>query len=167
MRDRSTSKAIMPIAVKSVVWSTIFVAANTLLPQLFHSVALSGQQFLPIMLFTIVAAILFGVKAGVATAILSPLVSMLIFDMPSSAMTSILIVKGVAAAAVIGYGAYRVGRVSIYTLVASVAAYQVVGFVVSSLVFNMSQAVDMLLISWPAVILQLVVGYVVIKKIAK
>lgn len=164
---QTTTMALAPSAKRTIIWSTVFVAANVLLPQLFHTASLSGQAFLPIMLFTITAAILFGARAAIATAIISPLVSMLIFGMPTAEMTALLIIKGVAAAAAIAYARHLLGKVTPLALLGAIAAYQVVGIIAASLIFSLSSALEMALISWPAVLLQLVVGYIVIRKIAK
>ena len=59
--------------VKTYVTALLFVAGNIVLPQLFHLVPQGGVTWLPIYFFTLVGAYKYGWKAGLLTAVLSPL----------------------------------------------------------------------------------------------
>lgn len=61
---------------------TAFVMGNILLPQLVHTIPQGGFIFLPIYFFTLIAAYKYGWKAGLLTAILSPIINYLAFNMP-------------------------------------------------------------------------------------
>lgn len=144
-----------------------FVAANVLLPQLFHLVNFGGTAFLPILLFTLVAAAAYGITAGVITAILSPIVSMGIFGMPSPEMAIILISKGLTLALVLGYTANKFSKISILNIIIAIASYQIVGFAITAIMFDTAFATNAMLISYPGVIMQIVGGFLLIKMISK
>ena len=71
--------------VKTYVTALLFVAGNIVLPQLFHLVPQGGVTWLPIYFFTLVGAYKYGWKAGLLTAVLSPLLNSWWFGMPAPA----------------------------------------------------------------------------------
>lgn len=71
---------------KTYLIAAAFVVGNILLPQLAHTVPQGGFIFLPIYFFTLVAAYKYGWKAGLLTAVLSPVVNHLLFGMPPLAV---------------------------------------------------------------------------------
>lgn len=167
MTTSLTVKSISHREIKSYVLALLFVTANVLLPQLFHLINFGGTAYLPILFFTLVAAATYGITAGVTTAIISPLLSMAIFGMPSLEMTLILISKGLTLALVLGYMADKFSTISILSIVIAIAAYQVVGFITTTIILNIGDAANLLLISYPAVIMQLIGGYFLIKILSK
>ena len=72
--------------------AALFVAGNIVFPQLCHLVQLGGPTWLPIYFFTLVGAYKYGWKAGLLTAIASPVVNSLRFSMPlMAALPAILL----------------------------------------------------------------------------
>ena len=86
-----------------------------------------GAVLLPIYFFTLVAAVKYGWRAGLLTAVASPLVNALLFGMPGVAALPPILVKSVVLALVAGYAAQRLLRVSIPMLAGVVLAYQFAG----------------------------------------
>ena len=62
--------------------AALFVAGNVLLPQLCHLVPQGGVRWLPIYFFTLIAAYKYGWRAGMLTAVASPLINSALFGMP-------------------------------------------------------------------------------------
>ena len=78
--------------VKTYLFALLFVAGNILLPQLCHLLPLGGPTLLPIYFFTLVAAYKFGLRVGLLTAVLSPVVNHLLFAMPAAAVLAYQVV---------------------------------------------------------------------------
>ena len=64
--------------------AALFVAGNVLLPQLCHLVPQGGVRWLPIYFFTLIAAYKYGWRAGMLTAVASPLINSALFGMPAA-----------------------------------------------------------------------------------
>ena len=79
--------------VKTYLFTLLFVAGNIALPQLCHLVPYGGPTLLPIYFFTLIAAYKYGFRVGLLTAILSPVINHLLFDMPSEAVLPIILIN--------------------------------------------------------------------------
>ena len=66
-------------SVRTYLFAIIFIAGNLLLPQLAHFVPNGGPMLLPIYFFTLIAAYKYGIRVGLLTALLSPLINNLLF----------------------------------------------------------------------------------------
>ncbi|MFR3489535.1 MAG: ECF transporter S component [Alistipes ihumii] len=106
--------------------AALFVAGNVLLPQLCHLVPQGGVRWLPIYFFTLIAAYKYGWRAGMLTAVASPLINSALFGMPA-ADTLPYSVQIVAAGRRRGLTAARCRRVSLPLLAAVVLGYQAIG----------------------------------------
>lgn len=144
------------------IYTAAFVVGNVVLPQFFHTINFGGESFLPIILFSLIATMICGFKAGLVTAILSPLVSATIFGMPSPEMTVVLLVKGVAFVSVLTLMSRNSG-ISLLRVIGAIVAYQVAGFVAAALLFGGSMALNSMLLSYPAVLLQITAAYLILK----
>lgn len=143
--------------LRTYLWAAVFVAANIALPALCHTMGLGGAVLLPILFFTIVATLRYGMVCGVVTAICSPLLSQLITGMPEGGMLAVLLAKSVTIAVVAGLVAARSARVNIYHALLIIISYQLVGaMVVWVMAGSLASAWAQVAISWPAMILQLV-----------
>lgn len=105
----------------------LFVAGNILLPQLCHFIPQGGFIFLPIYFFTLIASCKYGWKAGLLTAILSPLANNVLFGMPPMAVFPSILTKSILLVAAAGLIISRCHRASIASLAGIVLSYQVVG----------------------------------------
>ncbi|NLT03346.1 MAG: ECF transporter S component, partial [Bacteroidales bacterium] len=127
-----TTLAFQPLnlaitAPKTWLFAGAFVAGNLLLPQLCHLIPNGGLMFLPIYFFTLVAAYKFGLKTGLLTALLSPVLNSLLFGMPVVAMLPIILVKSTLLAVAASMVASRSRQVSLLLLALVVLSYQLVG----------------------------------------
>ncbi len=149
------------------LFALLFIVGNIALPQLCHLVHLGGPTMLPIYFFTLVGAYKYGLKVGVLTAVLSPLVNSALFGMPAVAVLPAILAKSVLLAVAAGYMARRFHRITIPALLGVVLAYQVAGTLIEwALVGNFYLAAQDFRIGIPGMLLQVFGGYALLKAIA-
>ena len=147
------------VNVRTYLFAVLFVGGNMLLPQLCHLMPDGGKIFLPIYFFTLIASYKFGLKVGILTAVLSPLCNHLLFGMPPAGMLPVLLVKSTLLALVGAIVADRSQRV---------VAYQVLGGIAEWLIASdLSAALQDFKIGFPGMLLQVVLGWVILKGLAK
>ncbi len=153
---------------KTYLFASLFIAGNMLLPQLCHFVPGGGLTWLPIYFFTLIAAYKYGLRVGLLTAVLSPLVNSLLFGMPAVAMLPVILAKSTLLAGASAYAAHKFGKISIFALIGVVLSYQLIGIVVEWIaVKDFSVAVAHLRMAVPGMLIQVFGGYFVLKTIAK
>lgn len=153
---------------KTYLVALAFVVGNIVLPQICHLVPNGGITFSPIYFFTLVAAYKYGWKAGLLTAILSPLLNYALFGMPPlTALPAITLKSGLLAIAA-GLAAGYFKRVSIPILAGVVLVSQIVGtmgeWVLKGSLYAAAQDFR---IGIPGMLLQVVGGYLIIKYLIK
>ena len=139
------------VNVRTYLFAVLFVGGNMLLPQLCHLMPDGGKIFLPIYFFTLIASYKFGLKVGILTAVLSPLCNHLLFGMPPAGMLPVLLVKSTLLALVGAIVADRSQRVSLLHVAA----------------VDLSAALQDFKIGFPGMLLQVVLGWVILKGLAK
>lgn len=150
--------------VKTYAVATLFIAGNLVLPQLFHLVPQGGTTWLPIYFFTLVGAYKYGWRAGLLTAILSPLLNSALFGMPAAAVLPAILIKSILLALAAGFAAQRFQRVSIALLAAVVAAYQVLGTLGEwALTGSLYAALQDFRIGLPGMLLQVFGGFAFVR----
>ena len=153
---------------KTYLYSAMFVIGNILLPQLCHLVPQGGLMLLPIYFFTLVGAYCYGINLGLLTAVLSPVVNSMLFGMPPAAALPAILVKSVSLAVVASYVAHRSQRVSLGLLALVVVAYQLVGMAFEYVYTgSLYAALQDVRLGIPGLLMQVLLGYVFIKKISK
>ena len=156
------------VNVRTYLFAVLFVGGNMLLPQLCHLMPDGGKIFLPIYFFTLIASYKFGLKVGILTAVLSPLCNHFLFGMPPAGMLPVLLVKSTLLALVGAIVADRSQRVSLLHVAAVVVAYQVLGGIAEWLIASdLSAALQDFKIGFPGMLLQVVLGWVILKGLAK
>ena len=156
------------VNVRTYLFAVLFVGGNMLLPQLCHLMPDGGKIFLPIYFFTLIASYKFGLKVGILTAVLAPLCNHLLFGMPPAGMLPVLLVKSTLLALVGAIVADRSQRVSLLHVAAVVVAYQVLGGIAEWLIASdLSAALQDFKIGFPGMLLQVVLGWVILKGLAK
>ena len=156
------------VNVRTYLFAVLFVGGNMLLPQLCHLMPDGGKIFLPIYFFTLIASYKFGLKVGILTAVLSNLCNHLLFGMPPAGMLPVLLVKSTLLALVGAIVADRSQRVSLLHVAAVVVAYQVLGGIAEWLIASdLSAALQDFKIGFPGMLLQVVLGWVILKGLAK
>ena len=114
--------------VKTYLFALLFVAGNIILPQLCHLIPLGGPTLLPIYFFTLIAAYQFGIRVGLLTAILSPVVNHLFFAMPAAAVLPAILIKSVLLAlAASAVARHAKDKIMFGGLLAVILAYQIIG----------------------------------------
>lgn len=112
---------------KTYLAASLFVLGNIALPQLFHLIPQGGITWLPIYFFTLIGAYKYGWKAGLLTAVFSPVVNSFLFGMPAPAVLPTILLKSVLLALTAGVTARRSRRVTLPLLALVVLSYQVAG----------------------------------------
>lgn len=113
--------------LKTYLLVTLFVIGNILFPQLCHAIPNGGKILLPIYFFTFIASYKYGIKVGLLTAILSPVVNSLLFGMPSLAIIPSILIKSVVLSISASFIASKTNKVSLITLLIVILSYQFVG----------------------------------------
>ena len=138
------------------------------LPQLFHTIRLGGPTWLPIYFFTLVGAYKYGWRAGLLTALASPVANALLFGMPAAAALPAIVLKSVLLAGAAGYAAARFRRASLALLAAVVLFYQAAGTLGEwALAGSFHTAVQDFRIGLPGMLLQIFGGWAFINFIIR
>jgi len=154
--------------VKTYIFALLFVVGNIVFPQLCHLVSLGGPTLLPIYFFTLIAGYKFGIRVGLITAVLSPVVNNLLFGMPATAALLAILTKSVLLAVASALAAYYFKKVSLLTVLMVVLAYQVVGSLFEwAYVGNLFAAIQDFRIGIPGMLLQWFGGYALLRLISK
>jgi len=155
-------------SLKTYLVASLFVVGNVVAPQLAHLVPQGGFIFLPIYFFTLIAAYKYGLKVGLLTALLSPLINHLLFGMPPVAVLPAILVKSSILAVAASLLAKRANAVTILNLVFAVLSYQLVGTLIEwAMVGDFMVAVQDFRIGIPGMLLQVFGGYALLKAIEK
>ncbi len=113
--------------LKTYLFVFLFVAGNIILPQLCHLIPDGGKIFLPIYFFTLISSYKYGVKVGLLTAVLSPVINSLLFGMPALAVLPAILTKSIVLALAASFVANKTHKVSIVNLLIVILTYQCVG----------------------------------------
>ena len=149
---------------RTYLTASLFVLGNIVLPQVFHLIPQGGMMWLPIYFFTLIGAYKYGWKAGLLTAVFSPVVNSLLFGMPMPAVLPAILLKSILLAVFAGYVAHRYNKISIPLLFATVLLYQIVGTLGEwALKGDFYLAAQDFRIGIPGMLLQVFGGYVFIK----
>lgn len=154
--------------VKTYLFALLFVAGNIALPQLCHLVPMGGQTLLPIYFFTLIASYKFGIRVGLLTALLSPVVNHLLFGMPAAAVLPALLIKSGLLAGAAAFAARYTKKVSLAALLGVVLAYQVTGTAFEwALCGDFFLAVQDFRMGIPGMLIQWFGGYALLKAISR
>ncbi len=150
--------------LKTYLFVLLFVAGNIILPQLCHLIPDGGKMFLPIYFFTLVASYKYGVKVGLMTAVLSPIINSLLFGMPAFALLPAILTKSVVLALAASFVANKTHKISIVNLLIVVLTYQCVGTLAEwAMTSSFYVAIQDFRLGIPGMILQLFGTYFLLK----
>ena len=153
---------------RTYLFALLFIAGNLLLPQLCHLVPQGGMILLPIYFFTLIAAYKFGLKVGLLTALVSPILNSVLFGMPVVTLLPIILVKSTLLAVAASVAARYTGRVTLTAVVATVIAYQALGMLFEwAYTSSLSAAMQDIRLGLPGMLLQGIGGYALLRLIAK
>lgn len=154
--------------VKTYMFATLFTVGNIALPQLCHLLPAGGPTWLPIYFFTLIAAYKFGLRVGMLTAVLSPLLNSLLFAMPALAVLPAILIKSCLLAGIAALLAHRIQQVSLGALLAVILGYQVIGTLCEwALCSNFMLAIQDFRLGIPGMLLQWIGGYYTLKALNK
>jgi len=154
--------------IKTYFFAILFIAGNLALPQLCHYIPGGGLTWLPIYFFTLIAAYKYGLKVGLLTAVLSPLLNYFLFEMPALAILPVIISKSVLLASCAAFAAKYTAKVSLISLLLVVVAYQLSGSVIEwAIVQDLFMVKKNLITGIPGMLIQVTAGYVLLKSISK
>ena len=149
--------------MRTWLFATLFIAGNIVLPQLCHLIPQGGLMLLPIYFFTLIAAYKYGLRVGLLTALLSPLINSVLFGMPPAAALPIITIKGVLLAGAAAWMARRSKGASLLALIAVVLAYQLAGGLIEwAMTGSLASALQDWQLGWPGMALQAVGGWLTI-----
>ena len=138
---------------KTYLWAAVFVAANLVLPQVFHLIPQGGVIFAPLSLVILAGAYKFGWKVGLA----SPLVNHLLTGLPAMATMTMMMVKLSILALLAGLAAQRFNTVTLPILVGVVLVSLALGALVEFILTGaIASVIADVTIGWPGLILQVV-----------
>lgn len=153
--------------VRTYFYVSLFAVGSLILPQLCHLIPSGGQMFLPIYFFTLIASYKFGMKVGIAIAILSPVLNSLLFSMPPVAALPVILIKSFLLALIASYVASHCKMLSLLHLVFVVVVYQIAGSAIEwQITQNWKAATADLTIGIPGMVIQIFVGWLFLKKLA-
>lgn len=154
--------------IKTYLFALLFVVGNIALPQICHLIPGGGLTWLPIYFFTLIAAYKYGLRVGLLTAILSPLINSVLFGMPPVALLPAILIKSTLLAGAAAYAAHRLGKISLLGIIAAVLTYQIAGTLIEwAIVKDFFTAVQDCRIGIPGMLIQIFGGYALLKAIAK
>lgn len=154
--------------MRTYLFAALFIVGNIVLPQLCHLMPQGGLIFLPIYFFTLIAAYKYGLRVGLLTAILSPLVNSALFGMPPAAALPIIIIKGVLLALAAAWMARRSKGASLLAIIAVVLAYQLVGGVIEwAMTGSIASALQDWKLGYPGMLLQAIGGYLMLNHLLR
>ena len=150
--------------IKTYLFVFLFVAGNMILPQLCHLIPNGGKIFLPIYFFTLIASYKYGVKVGLMTAVLSPVLNSLLFGMPALAVLPAILTKSVVLALAASFVANKTHKISIVNLLIVILTYQCVGTLAEwAMTSSFYVAIQDFRLGIPGMILQLFGTYFLLK----
>jgi riboflavin transporter FmnP len=153
--------------IRTYLFVTLFVTGNLLLPQLCHLIPGGGKMWLPVYFFTLIASYKFGLRAGLLTAVCSPLLNYLLFGMPSAAVLPVLLVKSSLLAVIAAQVSARMKRLSIGLIAVVVCGYQVTGGVAEwAMTGSWQAALQDFTLGVPGILFQIVAGWLALRWIA-
>lgn len=79
--------------IRLYLLSSLFISLSIGLPFLLHQFGISGQIFLPLYLFSLLAGMTFGYRCGLLVGIFAPLISFALSGMPVMAILPFVIFK--------------------------------------------------------------------------
>ena len=154
--------------VHTYLFAALFIIGNLVFPQLAHLIPGGGLIFLPIYFFTLIGAYKYGVNVGILTAVLSPLLNSLIFEMPAMDFVPAIVFKSVLLAMAAAWAAKYFGKVSFFGILIAILFYQIIGTAFEwILTQSFAIAIQDFRIGIPGLLIQLFGGYIVLKALQK
>jgi uncharacterized membrane protein len=141
----------------------LFSAGNILFPYLCHTIPNGGKILLPLFFFTLIGSYKFGIRVGLLTAIISPLLNNLFFGNPPSAMLFDIMSKSIFLVIIASYISKKTKKISMLLLTAVVLSYQLVGGLGQWLITGSIQnSYSSFIIGIPGMVIQVILGFAIL-----
>ena len=149
--------------LKTYLFVALFVTGNLVLPQLCHLLPDGGKILLPIYFFTLIASYKYGLRVGLLTAVLSPIVNSLLFGMPTTIVLPLILVKSIILAITASYVANKTKKISLINLLIIILTYQLIGSLTEwAITSSLYIATQDFRIGIPGMILQLLLSFLIL-----
>ena len=149
--------------IQLYTFALLFSAGNILFPYLCHTFPNGGKTLLPLFFFTLIGSYKFGIRVGLFTALISPLLNNLFFGNPPSAMLFDIMSKSVLLAFIASYISKKTQRVSLILLAAVVLSYQLAGGLGQWLITGSIQnSYSSFIIGIPGMVIQVILGFAIL-----
>lgn len=149
--------------LKTYLFVALFVTGNIVLPQLCHLLPDGGKILLPIYFFTLIASYKYGLRVGLLTAVLSPIVNSLLFGMPTTIVLPLILVKSIFLAITASYVANKTKKISLINLLIIILTYQLLGSLTEwAITSSLYIATQDFRIGIPGMILQLLLSFLIL-----
>ncbi len=149
--------------LKTYLFVALFVTGNIVLPQLCHLLPDGGKILLPIYFFTLIASYKYGLRVGLLTAVLSPIVNSLLFGMPTTIVLPLILVKSIILAITASYVANKTKKISLINLLIIILTYQLLGSLTEwAITSSLYIATQDFRIGIPGMILQLLLSFLIL-----
>lgn len=149
--------------LKTYLFVALFVTGNIVLPQLCHLLPNGGKILLPIYFFTLIASYKYGLRVGLLTAVLSPIVNSLLFGMPTTIVLPLILVKSIILAITASYVANKTKKISLINLLIIILTYQLLGSLTEwAITSSLYIATQDFRIGIPGMILQLILSFLIL-----
>lgn len=149
--------------LKTYLFVALFVTGNIVLPQLCHLLPDGGKILLPIYFFTLIASYKYGLRVGLLTAVLSPIVNSLLFGMPTTIVLPLILVKSIILAITASYVANKTKKISLINLLIIILTYQLIGSLTEwAITSSLYIATQDFRIGIPGMILQLLLSFLIL-----
>ena len=154
--------------MRTYIFALLFIVGNIVLPQLCHLFPQGGLMLLPIYFFTLIAAYKYGLRVGLLTAVLSPLVNSALFGMPPAAALPIIMIKGVLLACAASWMANKSKGASLLALIGVVLGYQLIGGLIEwAMTGSLASALQDWKLGWPGMALQAIGGWLILNHLLR
>lgn len=171
MNDMKTTSKLYTLTlcdVRTYFFSFLFITGNILLPQLCHLIPQGGPTLLPIYFFTLIGAYKFGLRVGLLTAVLSPLLNSILFGMPAFSVLPVLLVKSVLLALAASVVAHYSPKITVWGLLIAILFYQLIGTAFEwAWCSNFALAIQDFRVGMPGLLLQWFGGYLLLKALER
>lgn len=150
--------------IKTYLWALLFIACNTILPQVSHLIPQGGIIFAPLSLVILAVSYKLGWKVGLLTAVATPIVNHLIFGLPAWDVLQVMMLKLSILALAAGLTAQHFRTVSLPLLVAVVLTSELLGGAGEWLLTgSIAATVADFTMGWPGLLLQIIGAYLIVR----
>lgn len=140
---------------KTYLWAAIFIAANMILPKLFHLIPQGGIIFAPLSFVILAGSYKLGWKTGLLAALASPIVNNLLFGAPVWGVIPVMALKLAFLALAAGLTAQYFNKVDLLLLIGVVLVAELLGGLAEwALTGGISATIADFTIGWPGLLLQ-------------